>query len=74
MPVVSNTSPILNLAIIGEIHLLREQFEEILIPEAVLEELHVEKDLPGSQAERDAIKAGWIQTVAVKPSLYSCID
>lgn len=74
MPVVSNTSPILNLAIIGEIHLLREQFEEILIPEAVLEELHVEKDLPGSRAVRDAIKAGWIQTVAVKPSLYSCID
>ncbi len=66
MPVVSNTSPILNLAIIGEIHLLREQFEEILIPEAVLEELRVEEDLPGSQAIRDAMKLGWIRTAAVE--------
>ena len=56
MPVVSNTSPILNLAIIGELSLLREQFGEILIPRAVLEELQVEENLAGSQDVRDAIK------------------
>jgi len=39
MPVVSNTSPILNLAIIDRLSLLREQFGEIYIPSAVLEEL-----------------------------------
>jgi len=47
MPVVSNTSPIMNLAIIGELSLLRDQFGEVLIPGAVLEELQVEGNLPG---------------------------
>jgi predicted nucleic acid-binding protein len=32
MPVVSNTLPILNLAIVNQLILLRQQFSEILIP------------------------------------------
>jgi hypothetical protein len=63
---VSNTSPILNLAIIGELSLLREQFGEVRIPGAVLDELRVEENLPGSQSVRDAIVDGWIRTEAVK--------
>ncbi|MBW1702873.1 MAG: DUF3368 domain-containing protein [Deltaproteobacteria bacterium] len=66
MPVVSNTSPILNLAIIGELSLLRDQFGEVLIPGAVLEELRVQENLPGSQVVSDAINAGWIRVEAVK--------
>lgn len=66
MPVVSNTSPLLNLAIISRLSLLREQFGEIRIPPAVLEELRVEEDLPGSQAVREAIKAGWLRVRGVK--------
>lgn len=66
MPVVSNTSPIMNLAIIGELSLLRDQFGEVLIPGAVLEELRVEENLPGSLSVRDALKAGWIRIEAVK--------
>ena len=42
MPVVSNTSPILNLAIIGQLDLLRQQFGEVLIPPMVLQELKVD--------------------------------
>jgi uncharacterized protein len=64
MPVVSNTSPILNLAIIGHLHLLSEQFSTVLIPEAVYRELRLDEDLPGSNDIRIAIKAGWLQ---VKP-------
>ncbi len=64
MPVVSNTSPILNLAIIGHLHLLPEQFSTVLIPEAVYTELKLDEDLPGSNDIRIAIKAGWLQ---VKP-------
>jgi uncharacterized protein len=66
MPVVSNTSPILNLAIIGKLSLLRDQFGDILIPEAVLDELRVEEDLPGSRTIRDALRIGWIRIEAVK--------
>jgi predicted nucleic acid-binding protein len=61
MPVVSNTSPILNLAIIGKLELLRNQCQQILIPPAVLCELRVNKDLPGSIVIREALSAGWIQ-------------
>ncbi len=39
MPAVSNTSPLFNLAAIGQLHLLREQFEEVFIPNEVLDEL-----------------------------------
>jgi hypothetical protein len=61
MPVVSNTSPILNLAIVDQLELLRGQFGEILIPNAVLEELKVDEERPGSQVIREAISSGLIQ-------------
>ncbi len=34
-PVVSNTSPLTNLAVIGRIDLVKEQFETVLVPEVV---------------------------------------
>jgi len=61
MPLVSNTSPILNLAIVDQLELLRRQFGEILIPNAVLDELKVDEERPGSQAICEAIASGWIQ-------------
>ena len=38
MPIVSNTSPLLNLAIIDHLFLLPQQFGQVLIPQAVLAE------------------------------------
>jgi predicted nucleic acid-binding protein len=66
MPVVSNTSPVLNLAIIRRLSLLRQQFGEIWIPSAVLEELRVGEDLPGSQSVREAIESGRPRVEEVK--------
>lgn len=66
MPVVSNTSPVLNLAIIGRLDLLSEQFGEIWIPPAVLKELRHEEDLPGSSAVREAREAEWLRVEEVK--------
>jgi len=45
MHIVSDTSPLLNLAIIGKLSLLKDQFGTILIPpieslEEVLQDLH----------------------------------
>ncbi|MEP0870590.1 DUF3368 domain-containing protein [Trichocoleus desertorum AS-A10] len=65
MPVVSNTSPILNLAIVNQLILLHHQFDEILIPEVVLDELKINEERPGSQNIREAISAGWIRTQSV---------
>ena len=66
MPVVSNTSPVLNLAIVGRLSLLRKQFGEIRIPPAVLQELRVGEDLPGSQSVRGAVEKGWLRVEEVK--------
>lgn len=65
MPVISNTSPLLNLAIIDHLFLLPQQFGQIYIPSAVLAELKMNEDLPGSSALKSAIEDGWllIQTV-----------
>ncbi len=65
MSVVSNTSPLLNLAIIGQLSLLRQQFGQIQIPPAVLTELRVEEALPGSEEIREALAIGWLQVQEV---------
>lgn len=66
MPVVSNTSPLLNLAIVDQLDLLRDQSGEVLIPEAVLAELRVDEPLPGSAQLRHAIDRGWLRLVHVR--------
>jgi len=66
MQVVCNTSPILNLAIIGRLDLLKEQFGVIHVPKAVLDELRVQEDRPGSKIIRKAIDDGWIVVATVE--------
>jgi predicted nucleic acid-binding protein len=61
MLVVSNTSPILNLALIGRLGLLRQQFQQVLIPDAVHEELRLDDPHPGNEAIRQALAAGWLR-------------
>ncbi|WP_262507611.1 hypothetical protein [Salinibacter altiplanensis] len=39
MPTVINTPPLLNLAIIGRLGLVRAQFEDVLVPPAVVTRL-----------------------------------
>lgn len=63
MPVVSNTSPILNLAIIGRLDLLHQQFSEVLIPPMVLQELKVDAELPGVEPIRLALQNDWLRVV-----------
>ena len=59
MIVVSNTSPLTNLAAIGQIGLLEVLFGQINIPEAVWQELHTgEVAWPGRQEVDEAI---WIK-------------
>jgi uncharacterized protein len=70
MPAVSDTSPLLNLAIIGRLALLKEQFETIFIPPGVGEELRIESDLPGSRVIGEAIEAGWIQIERVRDMAF----
>lgn len=63
MIVVSNTSPLMNLAAIGQLGLLERLFEKVLIPEAVLQELSV----VGLEqfGTKEIRKLPWIETRSV---------
>jgi len=58
MLVVSNTSPISNLALIGRLDLLRDQFEQVWIPDAVRVELDHIPDPRGESFDSASLRAG----------------
>lgn len=62
--IVSNSSPLMNLAIVGHLEILRELFNTISIPEEVWSELTIEgRDKPGT---KEIIQASWIKRVPIK--------
>ncbi len=64
MRVVSNTSPISNLAIIGRLDVLSRQFGTICIPGGVRRELARLEHDEGSRSIEQALQQGWIQVEA----------
>jgi predicted nucleic acid-binding protein len=66
MPAVSDTSPILGLASIGQLGLLQEQFGAVFIPKAVLAELKVETRFRGASIVRSALESGWLEVKDVQ--------
>jgi uncharacterized protein len=63
MKVVSNSSPLINLARIGQLNLLAHLFGRLLIPDAVWREV-VEKG-HGNPGADEINQAEWIERVAV---------
>ena len=79
MRVVSNTSPISNLAIIGRLHLLRERYACVVIPSAVRAELLGLTHPAGKAAIEAALRDGWLieeslPVQRVLPELHSSLD
>jgi len=62
MKVVSNSSPLIFLSAIGMLDLLKAEFGEILVPEAVYEEV-TSKELKGSNEVKHA---EWIKVQTIK--------
>jgi predicted nucleic acid-binding protein len=60
MRTVSNTSPISNLAIIGQLNLLREQFGEVWIPHAVDAECDRIAHAPTREIILRAVASKWL--------------
>jgi hypothetical protein len=65
MIVVSDTSPILSLALIERLALLRELYGTITIPDAVRSEL-ISTEQPGA---REVLQADWIVTQPIAPDV-----
>ena len=66
MLVVGDTSPILNLAIIGRLNLLRGQFREIRLPIAVQFELGRISDPEARKEIPQSFEDGWIKPRALR--------
>jgi predicted nucleic acid-binding protein len=71
MSVVSNASPLINLAWIGKLDLLRQLYGELTIPGAVWQEVVVEGI--GQPGADDVKAATWIKTQAVKNTESLCV-
>lgn len=78
MRVVSNTSPLSNLASIGRLDLLRELIPSIVIAPAVEAELNRHPQPAASEAIRQALQEGWLRVRplqrAVPTSLITALD
>lgn len=68
MIVVSNTTPLIGLAVIQRFDLLRQFFGEITIPQAVYEEAVVAGREAGG-AKQEILAADWIKVVPVQDRL-----
>lgn len=61
---VSDTSPLLNLALIGRVDLLEDQFSSLLAPEQVMEELRQGEE--GVEPVEELVRKGVLETVKVE--------
>jgi len=62
--VVSNSSPIMNLAAIGRLDLIKHKFGKVVIPDAVWRELVI--DGKGKKGVEDIEKSDWIKVQPVR--------
>ena len=78
MVVVSNTSPLSNLAIIGRLDLLREQLGSVTIPPGVRIELSRHPNPEAGKLLERALENRWLRVVplagAVPADLVSALD
>ncbi len=58
--IVADSTPIVYLAKVGKLQLLKKLYEDIIIPEAVKRELLVE-DYPEVPVIQEAFRAGWLE-------------
>lgn len=68
MIVVSNTTPLIGLAVVGQFDLLHKLFGQITIPEAVFAEAVLFGREEGG-AKQEVTEADWIEVVAVQDQL-----
>ncbi len=77
MPAVSDTSPLIWLAKVGKINLLKDLFKEVFIPEEVYAEA-VEKGLQHGFSDaitiKECVNQGWMKLAKLDPKDHSLVQ
>ena len=74
MKTVSNTTPIISLSSIGKIEILRDVFQEVIIPQAVYEEIKAKKGYGYHSADSSFIKVQSIKSKEHELLLSNSLD
>jgi len=74
MKVVANTTPLISLASIGKLELLKDIFGEILIAEAVYNEIKAKQGYGYNEIDTDYIKVQRIKGIAYRDFLLNQLD
>jgi predicted nucleic acid-binding protein len=71
---VSNTTPIISLSSIGKIEILKDIFQEIIIPQAVYEEIKAKQGYGYNEVDLSFIKVQAIQNTEQEKFLLEQLD
>ncbi len=74
MKVVANTTPLISLASIGKLELLKDVFGEIIIADAVYNEIKAKQGYGYSEIDTDYIKVQSIKGIAYRDFLLNQLD
>jgi predicted nucleic acid-binding protein len=72
--VIADTGPLIALGGLGHLKLLRHLYENIVIPPAVRDELHLGSRRPGAEQSAEALEHGWLQVRAPSPASASSLS
>ena len=74
MKVVSNTTPIISLASIGQLKILKDLYDEIILPQAVYDEIKAKIAYGYEEVEADFIKVKQIKGPKYRDLLLNQLD
>lgn len=68
-PVIADAGPLIALARVGFLSLMKDLYGEVLVPPRVWSELRIEERRPGAEALAAAAKEGWLRRAEPLPAV-----
>lgn len=65
-PIAADAGPLIGLARAGLLDILPQLYRTVEVPAAVVAELRIDENRPGSRTLRDARSAGWLRSVELQ--------
>ncbi|MGB5300463.1 MAG: DUF3368 domain-containing protein [Thiogranum sp.] len=72
--VVADTGPLIALGRVECLKLLHDLYQDVLIPPAVRDELHLGSERPGARQSAEALEQGWLQVQELSAGLAQALS